>query len=87
MTIENQIRTFINENFLFGDETVQYTNDDSFIRKGIVDSIAILELVMFVQEAYHIKVQDQEITPDNFDSINSLAKYIQSKQNLETPSE
>ena len=81
MTIENVLRNYVNENLLFGDDSISYTDDDSFIEKGIIDSIAILELVMFVQESFELKIDDQEITPGHFDSIKNLAAFIRSKQN------
>ena len=50
-----------------------------FLKKGIVDSLSIMELVAFLEDKFHISVEDHEITPGNFDSVNKLAEYIQSK--------
>ena len=57
-----------------------YPNDASFLENGIIDSMNVLELVMFVEETFGVKVQDSEIIPDNFDSVSKLAAYIAAKK-------
>ncbi len=79
MEIEIQIRKYVAQNLLFSDNGFEYDDDDSFLQEGIVDSIGVLELVLFVEETFGLSVDDQEITPDNFDSVNKLANYIRSK--------
>jgi acyl carrier protein len=81
MEIEAQIRKYVAQNLLFSDNGFEYDNDDSFLQEGIVDSVGVLELVLFVEETFGLTVDDQEITPDNFDSVNKLANYIRSKMN------
>ena len=77
--IDHQIRYFITENILFGDDSLEYWNDDSLIDNGIIDSLAVLELVLFTQETYGIPVEDREITPGNFDSVANLSNFIREK--------
>ena len=79
MTIEAQIRDFISQNILFSDSGFPYPDDVSFVQEGIIDSIGMLELVAFVEENFQCDVQDQEIIPENFDSVNNLALYIRKK--------
>lgn len=79
MSIENQIKTFILENFLFSDNGHKLPEDASFLEEGIVDSTGVLELVMFVEETFNITVEDEEIMPENFDSVAQLATYIRHK--------
>jgi acyl carrier protein len=81
MDVETQIRTYLSQFLLFSDDSVEYSDDDSFLESGIVDSMAVMELAMFVEETYNITVDDQEITPENFDSVNRLAKYVRTKLN------
>jgi len=57
------VRSFIIENFLFGDDA-QLTEDTSFLEDGIVDSTGILELVAFLEETYDITVEDDELIPE-----------------------
>ena len=80
MTIENQIKDFIAENLLFSDNGFRYSDQTSFLEEGIVDSIGVLELVAFVEENFDFTVDDMEVTPDNFDSVDKLGAYIRGKQ-------
>jgi acyl carrier protein len=77
--IKDSIKVFIKENFFLGDEADHYGDGDSFLEKGIVDSTGILELVSFVEGKFGIKVQDEELTPDNLDSVSRLASYVKRK--------
>jgi len=73
------IRNFIIENFLF-EEDENLKPDTSFLENGIIDSTGVLELVMFIEETYGITVDDDEIVPENLDSISNIARYIQRKK-------
>ncbi len=77
--VEKKFRDFIKENFLFGSDGESFVDDDSFLEKGIIDSTGVLELVSFMEEEFGIDVKDDELVPDNFDSINKLTQYIQRK--------
>jgi acyl carrier protein len=77
MEVKTQVREYVAKNLLFSDNGFEYGDDDSFLQEGIVDSVGVLELVLFVEEKFGVAVDDQDITPDNFDSVNRLADYIQ----------
>lgn len=79
MTIEEQIREYVVDNFLFSEDGYHLPEDASFLEEGIVDSTGVLELVMFVEETFNITVEDDEIVPENFDSVSQLAAYIRRK--------
>jgi acyl carrier protein len=79
MAIEAQVEQYIAENILFSDNGFEYGHDVSFIQEGIIDSIGVLELVAFVTETFDVVVHDQEVTLENFDSINNLANFIRGK--------
>jgi acyl carrier protein len=76
-TTRKELRAFILETYLFGDESEPFDNAESFMDKGIIDSTGILELVSFLEEKYGIKVDDEEMIPANLDSINNLAAFVQ----------
>ena len=78
MPLKSEIKNFIIENFLYG-QNDGFGEDVSFMQKGIIDSTGILELVSFVEEKYGISVADDELIPDNFDSVNKLSAYINRK--------
>ena len=85
MSVEAQIRHYILENFLFTSDETKLKNTDSFLEEGIVDSTGILELLMFVEETFNVKVEDEEVLPDNFDSVDQLARYIRRKKGVAEP--
>jgi len=74
------LKEFIVQKFLFGDRGAPLTLDDSFSERGIVDSTGILELVAFVEESFGVSVGDEEIVPENFDSIARLSQFIDRKR-------
>lgn len=76
------IRQYIASNILFTDNGYPYSDEASFLNEGIVDSMNVLELVMFVEQNFGVKVDDQDIIPDNFDSVAKLASYVESKVRL-----
>jgi acyl carrier protein len=80
--LTQELRTFIVNNFLFGDASGRFTftNEDSFQERGIVDSTGILELVCHLQERYGIEIADAELVPDNLDSVSKVARFVERKQ-------
>ncbi len=76
---EPQIRDFIAKNLLYSSEGFTYADDASLLREGIIDSLGVVELVEFVQSRFGVKVDQQEVVPDNFDSVSRLAAYIRRK--------
>ena len=72
------IRTFIVENFLFGDDD-GLNDSTSFLEEGVIDSTGILELVSFVEETFEIIIEDEELIPENLDSIDNVNRYIRKK--------
>jgi len=77
--IHQTLRSFIRENFLFGQEDT-FANDDSFLSLGIIDSTGVLELVAFLESEYQIAIADEELVPDNLDSIANLTQFINAKR-------
>lgn len=73
-----KLRAFVIENYLFGEEG-KLENDDSFLESGIIDSTGVLELVRFLEATFNIKVADEELIPDNLDSINKIVSFLQGK--------
>lgn len=78
--IEKDLRQFVVETFLFGTDDSELTNQDSFIDKGLIDSMGILNLVSYVESTYRIQVADSELVPEIWDSISTIADFIASKE-------
>ena len=80
--LEKEIREFIIDNFLFGEDDGKLSSDDSFIEHGFIDSTATLELVALLEGNYAVKIEDSELDPENLDSINKLVQFINRKTQL-----
>ena len=78
-TIIHDIRTFVIENFLFGQQAQTLTNAESFLDSGIIDSTGVLELVGFLENRYGITIADHELIPDNLDSVTRWPRFIGAK--------
>lgn len=74
-TIHDQVRRFIIQNYLFGQD-VTLNDADSFLERGVIDSTGVLELVAFLQEAYGFPIEDEELTLTNLDSIENVAAFV-----------
>lgn len=79
MLYNTELRHFIVQNFLYGQDDNSLTDYDSFLEKGIIDSTGVLELVSYIEKQYEISVADEELIPDNFDSLNKLSTFISKK--------
>jgi acyl carrier protein len=76
--VKDKIQGFIVENFLFGNAE-GLEDDTSFLEEGIIDSTGVLELVGFIEEDFSITVEDEELVPENLDSINNVTTYLERK--------
>jgi acyl carrier protein len=77
---ELDLRQFIVDNFLFGKADAPLASSDSLLERGIIDSTGILELVCHIQDKYAIAIADDELTPDNLDSLSKVAQFIERKR-------
>ena len=80
MSVEQQVRDYILENYLFTDDQSALNNGDSFLETGILDSTGILEVIYFIEEDFGIKVEDEEMIPENLDSVDRIVAFIGRKQ-------
>jgi acyl carrier protein len=79
MSIAEQVRAFVTTNFYVPDPSI-LTDDTSLLDQGIVDSTGVLEVITFLEETFQVTVNDDEILPDNLDSIHRIAAFIARKQ-------
>ena len=73
--IREQVRSYIVENFLFGDD-VGLEDSTSFLDSGMIDSTGILEVISYLEESFSIRVKDDELIPENLDSIGNIIGYL-----------
>lgn len=79
--VSEKIKNYIQEIYLFGYEESELCDNSSFLELGILDSTGIMELIVFLETEFEIKVQDEEILPENLDSINCASNYVYKKLN------
>jgi acyl carrier protein len=77
--IKGRLRSYVEDNFIMGARAERLGDDDSFLEHHVLDSTGFLELVTFVEETYGVKVEEDEMIPENLDSLNSLAQFLARK--------
>lgn len=80
-TLKTEVRQFVVDNFLMGASAAELRDGDSFMASHVIDSVGVLELVSFLEKKYGIKVEDQEMLPENLDSLNAIERYLVRKLN------
>ena len=85
-SIEQEVREFLRENFPLSADGVMLAPDDSLIEVGVIDSTGVLELIGFIEERYEIEVRDEEVLPENLDSIASITRFVGGKVGAATSS-
>lgn len=78
--MRKELRHYIVDQLLFGQTDIEFSDDDSFIDHGIVDSAGVLELAAFLEQRYGVKVDGSELTPANLDSISSIVRFVEGKR-------
>ncbi|RPJ08875.1 MAG: acyl carrier protein [Deltaproteobacteria bacterium] len=76
--IKLKVRNFVVDNFLFGNAN-GLADDTSFLEAGILDSTGVLEVVAFLEQQFGVRVDDDELTPENLDSISSIGAFVSRK--------
>jgi acyl carrier protein len=78
-SVEQEIRQFVIDNFLYGETERVPGSDDSLLEQGIVDSTGILEMVAFLESRFGIEIYEHELVPSNLDSLNRIADFVARK--------
>lgn len=78
--VAGKVKAFVVDRFLYGQGGDQLGATDSFLQRNLMDSTGVLELVAWLEESYTIQVADQELIPDNLDSIDKIAAFVKKKQ-------
>lgn len=78
--VEDQLKQFILDSYLFGDATRMPGDSESLLRAGVLDSTGVLELIEFLESEFSISVEDVETVPDNLDSIAGVVRFVAAKR-------
>jgi len=80
MELRQAIKTYIVENFLFGDTEPLTSDSMSLLDNGIIDSTGVMELVAFLEQDFGLTIADEELVPENLDSVENLSMFVSRKQ-------
>ena len=78
---QDQVRNFVIENLLLGEEEENFTNGQSFLDSGLIDSTGILEIIGFLEDEYDITIKDDEMIPENLDSVERIVAFLEKRKN------
>ena len=78
--IKQAVKAYLVDTMLMGADGSDIADDTSFLERSLLDSTGVLELVNFLQDTYKIQIEDQELTPENLDSLNRIAAFVSAKQ-------
>jgi acyl carrier protein len=81
MNDPSTLREFIRDNFLYGKEPT-FSDDDSFLEMGLIDSTGVLELVAYLEGCHGFTIEDDELVPENLDSIHNIEQFIERKNRI-----
>lgn len=84
MNIEQEVRQFIDDNFIVALDT-PLPGDRSLTHSGIIDSLGVLELVLFIEQRYDLTVSEAETLPENLDTVDNIVRYLSSKLAQQAP--
>jgi acyl carrier protein len=82
-TVEQQIRTFLVENFSLDGDIARLPGSRSLTERGIVDSVGIVEVLTFLETHYDIQINDDETVPENIDTIDNMVRFVTMKRGLQ----
>ena len=76
ISTQKKVREYVVENFLLGEDEGEFSDETSFLESGLIDSTGILELVSFLEEEFEVEIADEEMIPENLDSVESVARFV-----------
>jgi acyl carrier protein len=77
--LRDKVRDFILQNYLFTTDAAALGLDDSLLERGVVDSSGMMEIIFFIEEQLGVTMREDEMVPDNLDSVNKIARFVQGK--------
>jgi len=75
-TIDRDIRGFLAENFILDNGGADLNADESLTQSGVLDSMGVLELIMFIEQQFGVTIPDEDTLPENLDSVSRIVRYV-----------
>ena len=86
MDVETSVREFLRDHVPVGQDSATISADESLLDSGLLDSASILEAVSFLEERFGLVISDEELVPENFETINAIMALVASRgATTETP--
>ncbi|RLJ20229.1 acyl carrier protein [bacterium endosymbiont of Escarpia laminata] len=79
MAVREEIRSYVLDNYLFTDDQSKLEDDNSFLETGILDSNGVMEIIFFLEDEYGVSISQEEMIPENLDSVSRIVKFVESK--------
>jgi acyl carrier protein len=79
-TVEQEVRTFLAENFSLGRDLNNLSGSQSLTERGFIDSVGIVEVLTFLETRYDIQITDDETVPENIDTIDNIVRFVGTKR-------
>jgi len=79
-TVKDQIHEFILQNLASVKGVASFSDQESLMENGVIDSLGIFRLVSFLEEAFGVRIGDEEITADNLSSVETIERLVLSKK-------
>lgn len=80
--VREQVRDFITENFLYARPDFELQDSDPLLGKGIIDSMGVMEVVVFLEEQFGLEVDDADITEENLGTLEAITQYVSARTGL-----
>lgn len=78
--ILDNLRRFIQDNFLYMKPGLQVTDDDSLLKRGVVDSMGVLEVLTYLDETFGVTPANDEVTEANLGSLKAMARFVAARR-------
>lgn len=78
--ISARVRGYVTENFLYMRQGYAFSDGDSLLGHGIIDSMGVIELITYVQDEFGVEVGEEEITEENFGTLSAIARFVEAKR-------
>ncbi|MBA1446724.1 MAG: acyl carrier protein [Gammaproteobacteria bacterium] len=79
MAVREEIRNYVLDNYLFTDDQSKLEDDNSFLETGILDSNGVMEIIFFLEDEYGVAISQEEMIPENLDSVSRIVSFVASK--------
>ncbi len=79
MAVREEIRSYVLDNYLFTDDQSKLEDDNSFLETGILDSNGVMEIIFFLEDEYGVAISQEEMIPENLDSVSRIVKFVEAK--------